>query len=107
VCDRRAEKREDRITEQPCYRPIVFLYRSVEEAERAVHDLRNLLGVEPLAKPGRIDHVGEKNRHVLAFAFHPNLGLELVTAVQAKLCALGIGHLAAGTVHLNASLRMK
>src|SRR5215207_6548142 len=104
---RSAEKREDRITKQSCYRPIVSLDRSVEEGERAVHDLRDLLGVEPLAEPGRIDHVGEEYRHVLAFAFDPNLGFELVTAVQAELCPFGIGHLAAGTVHLNASLRLK
>src|SRR5215207_1878691 len=107
VCDRRSEKGEDRVTQQPRYSPIVFLDRRVEEGKRAIHDLRDLLGVEPLAEPGRIDHVGEQYRHVLAFAFHPNLNFELVTAVQAELCALGIGHLAAGTVHFNASLGMK
>jgi hypothetical protein len=45
VCDRRAEESKDRISKQPGDRPAVFLYRRVEEGERAVHDLRKLFGI--------------------------------------------------------------
>jgi len=47
--DRRAEKGDDRVAQQPRYRPTVLGDRGVEKSERAVHDLGDLLGVKPLS----------------------------------------------------------
>src|SRR5215207_2608021 len=101
VCNRRAEKRKNRIAEQPRDSPTVFRYRCVEEGKCAVHDLRKLFGIKPLRHYGRADHVREQYRHVFAFAVHPSRGFELVAAVQAEPRARGIGGLAVGAVHLS------
>jgi hypothetical protein len=106
VCNRRTEKGDDCIAKQPRDRPTVFRYRSVEEGERTVHDLRNLFRIKLLSHYGRVDRICEKNGHKFALACHRTWSLEGRSAVQAESCALGIGGLAVRADHIGTSFRL-
>jgi hypothetical protein len=60
-----AERSVQAIASESQHPAAVALDARGEASQRALHDRENVLGVEMLAQPGRVDHIGKQHRDLL------------------------------------------
>ena len=68
VGDRRAEERHDPVSRELIHGALVAVHRLHHAVEAPVHDLVQLLGIDPRRQGRESGDVGEENRHLLALA---------------------------------------
>ena len=61
-----AEKRHDPVTQELVHRSIVLVHGLQDDVEGSLHDLADLLGIEPLGQGGEAGDVREEHAHLFA-----------------------------------------